>query len=783
MLARAPGMTAVAVLALGIGVNTALFSVVNAVLLRPLPVKEPERLVSIVSVNPRLGIAGTTTAYARYAEWRKQARSFESMAAAWAGAADVTIGEETERAIFWRVSESFLPLLRVLPFLGRGFLPEEDQPGGGRVALLSYAYWHRRFAAARNALGQQILIEGNPHAVVGVLPEGFHVDGRPAEVYAPIALSTAPTPRPLLVSVYARLKPDTTILRAQAEMDAISRRQDRGFGWGARVWDVRDAQVQDVRLSLLALLGAVGLVLLLACTNVASLLVARANARQEEIAVRAALGASRGRLARQFLTESALLALAGGACGVALAGWSVRLVPLIHHERLPGLLLQTRVDGAVLAFTLGLSLLTGMVFGAAPAWSDSRANLHETLKEGVRVGMGLGRGRFWNALVIIETALAVVLIIGAVLLIRAFFFLRDEAPGFRVDGLLVASLNPPRSKYAKAEQFTALYQHVMERVRAIPGVQFATLASALPLSGDYWAMSLPIEGHHFARPQDYPILWYRAVDRDYFRTLQIPLLSGRFFDERDRAGAPRVAIINEAMARRFWPGERAVGKHLGGKGEMTEIVGVVGNMRHMDVTKEPPVEVFFHWPQAPPPRAMLAVRADPSRHRGPTRLVPAVTGAVAAVDEDVMVVRASDMQRVVSDRIAPKRLTAGLIAAFAALALVLAGVGTYGVLSFSVAQRTHEMGVRIALGAPRGAVLGLVTGQAALLALAGVLIGLGAALGATRVIASLLFGVSAADARVFAGVSLFLLAVAVLAALVPACRAARVDPVTALRRQ
>ncbi len=785
MLVRSPGVTAVAVLALalGIGANTAMFSVVYAVLLRPLPVQDAERLVSITSVNPRFSIGGTTTGYPAYAEWKQQSQSFESMAAASAGSADLTIHQHTERVPSWRVTASFLPTLGVRPVLGRAFLPEEDQPGAGHVALLSYSLWEQRFAGDVGVVGNTITLDGSRYTVVGVLPLGFHLDGRPADVYAPIALSTAPTRRPLMVSIYARLKPGVTLAQAQAEMDTICRRQDRGkWGWGARLWGIREIQVRDVRLSLLVLLAAVGLVLLIACANIASLLLARASARQREVAIRTALGAGRKRLIRQFLTESTLLALLGGVCGLLLAAWSVRLVPLVQTERLPGLIGQTRIDGAVLAFTMLVSLLTGLIFGAAPALSGSQANVHETLKEGGRAGESRRRKHLWHVLVVSETALALLLMIGATLLIRSFFYLRDVAPGLRAEGLFTASIELPRAKYPKAEPLIAFYQQVLEKVQSIPGVQSVGLATALPLSGDYWAMSLPIEGQPPPRPGEEPILWHRSVNRDYFRTMQIPLRRGRLFTEQDRRGSQGVVIINEAMARRFWPGEDAIGKYLGkGGAEWLEIVGVVGNVRHQDLTREPMVEVFFHYPQNPPPRATLAVRGDPKVFRDPMLLGPAVGRAVAAVDKDQTLVRTGTMLQIVSGRLAPQRLTAGLIATFAGLALVLAAVGIYGVLSFSVAQRTHEIGVRMALGAQRNAVLRMVVGQATLLALAGIAIGLAGAFALTRVITSLLFGVSATDPRVFAGVSAFLLAVAALASYLPARRAAHVDPMEALR--
>ena len=786
MLVRTPGVTVVALLALalGIGANTAIFSVVYAVLLRPFPLRDAPRLVAIHSFNQRFNIPPTNPGYDVFARWRRETTSFESMAAAWSGPASLANGAVPERVLLWKVTASFLPTLGVNPVLGRGFLVQEDLPGGARVVILSHAFWKRRFGADPQIVGKSITLDGNSYNIVGLLSAGFHVDGKPADVYAPLALADH-TKDWVPVSVYARLKPGVTVERAHVEMDALSRLHDpKGWGWRTRVWGLRESMVHDVRLSLLVLLSAVGMVLLLACANVASMLLAKASGRQREIAIRTALGAGRRRLVRQLLTESTLLALLGGASGVLGALWCVRLVPLIEDERLPHLLGQTRVDGAVLAFTLAVSLVTGLIFGAWPAFSVSQTNVHEALQEGGRAAGSLRRKRAWNLLVVSETALALMLMAGATLLIRSFFYLRDVAPGFRVDGLLTASLNAAPAKYGKAEPLLSFYERVLEKVRALPGVQSATLASTLPLGGEYQSMSMPIEGQRFGRLEDVPILWYRTVDKDYFRTMQIPLRRGRAFTDQDRGGAQQVVIINEVMARRFWPGRNPLGQHLGGGGkEWFEIVGVAANVRHQNATEEPLLEVFFSYLQAPPAAAMLALRTNPEVYRHPLALAPALERSVAAIDKDPGLAQVREMLQIASDRLAPNRLTAALIAAFAGLALVLAAVGIYGVLSFAVSQRAHEIGVRMALGARRGAVLKMVVGQAARLALAGVLVGTAAALALGRAIRSLLFGVSATDPAVFAGAAGVLLGVALAAAYIPARRAARVDPVVALRQE
>lgn len=785
MLARTPGVTAVALLALalGIGANTAIFSVVHAVLLRPLPLRDPSRLVAIHSYNPQFNIPPIAPGYDVYASWRGKAGLLESMAASWSGTANLSRGGENQSILLWKVSASFWPVMGVTPVLGRSFRVEEDRPGSGRVILLSYGFWQRRFSADAGVLGTNVLLDGNPHTIIGILPSGFSVDGKPPDVYAPFALPDKPDDW-LPTSVYGRLQPGVTVQQANAEMDSLAQRaQRRPPGWRARVMGLRESMVQDARLSLIVLLGAVGLVLLLACANVASILLAKAGAREREMAVRTALGARRSRLMRQLLTENTMLALAGGGVGVLIASWCVRLVPLLQDERLPTLLAQTRVDGPVLAFTLALSVITGLVFGAAPAFSGSRSSLREALQEGGRAGDSLRRRRTWNLLVISETALALVLMAGATLLIRSFFYLRDIAPGFRVDGLLTASLAPDPARYSKPGRISSLYDRVLERVRAIPGVQSATLASTLPLGGEYQSMSMPVEGQHFTRPQDFPIMWHRSIDPDYFRTMQIPIRMGRAFTERDRGGAPPVVIINEVMARRFWPGQSALGKHLGGGRAQFEIVGVAADVRHQNATDRPLIEVFFSRAQVTPNAAMLAIRPDPNVYPNPLALTALVERAAAAVDHNQKLTRIREMQQIASDRLAPKRLTAQVIAAFAGLALVLAAVGIYGVLSFAVSQRTHEIGVRMALGARRKTVLRMVVGNALRLAGIGVFIGTAASLVLSRLIRSMLFGVKATDPAVFVAVAAALLGVAAMAAFIPACRAATVDSSVALRHE
>ena len=780
-LLRTPGATATAVLALalGIGANSAIFSVVYAVLLRPLPIREEAGVVSIRTYNPKFNIPPINPGYSNMAEWPKQATSFERMAASWAGTAEIEADRQAESAGWWRISADFLPLLGVSPAMGRAFTAEDDRPGAAKVALLDYGFWRRRFGSDPGVAGKAVRIARETYTIAGVMPRGFQIDGKPPAVYTPIAQDPADRKHYLPVTVYGRLKPGIRMAQAQAEMDTISRRLDqRGSGWRAQVLGLRDSMARDVRPSLLVLLGAVSLVLLIACANIASLLLARSGARQREIAIRAALGAGRRRLLGQLLTESVLLALAGGGAGLALAAWAMRLVPLLDNERLPSLLLATRIDFAVLGFTFAVSLATGVLFGIVPALSSVPARVGEALQQGGRTGETGGRRRIWRALAVAETALAVVLMIGATLLIRSFFYLRDTAPGFRVDGLITAPVAPP-----KGHDTVAFYRQVLEKVRAIPGVSSATLATSLPLDGDYRAMSLPLEGRPYARPQDWPILWHRTVDNDYFRTLGVALRRGRLFTDQDVEGAMKVAIVNESLARRFGPGVDPIGKHIGipSRPEYYEVVGVVADIRHQDAAKDGLVEIFFPYRQAPPPSMVMAVRVDPRVSRDPLRLAPTLGRTLAAATATGQPPPIRELLQMASDRLAPKRLTGGVIGGFASLALLLAAVGIYGVLSFTVSRRTHEIGVRMALGAESSRVVRSIVGEAFALVGIGIAIGIAGALALSRVLASLLHGVTATDPASFALAACTLLAVGVLASWLPAHRAARVDPIAALR--
>jgi putative ABC transport system permease protein len=621
-------------------------------------------------------------------------------------------------------------------------------------------------------LGATLRLDATPYAIVGVLPAGFHSNGRPADVYAPIALS--PNTREwLAVDIYARLNQGVSIEQANAEIDAIANatKPDGPFEWRPRVWGLHDFQIRELRFSLLVLLAAVGLVLLIACANVASLLLARAETRGHEIAIRQALGAGPGRLIRQLLGESLLLGLAGGAAGVAVGWLCIRLLPYIQHERLPGLLEQTRIDTAVLVFTLALSLLTGIVFGAAPVFG-----IFQRKRRNAR------HNRTFRLLIAGETALAVILAIGATLLIRTFFYLRDVAPGFRVDGLVIATINSERGRFSTREQCVSYYGQILVSVRRVPGVRSASFASNIPQMGELSSLSWPIEGHHFTRAADFPILWHRSVDASYLRTMEIPLRRGRFFTERDSALSQKVVVVNEAFVRRFWPGQSGIGKHMGDPSDgIYEVIGVTADVRSQDSTKDPAVEILLHYPQSPTARVTVAVRTDSGVYHNPLAIEPALRNAVAAVDSRQPVTRIAEMRRLISDRVAPKRLSAQIIAVFASLAIMLAAIGIFGVLSFTVARRTREMSIRMAIGAERGQVLRMIVLESLAISGTGVMTGIVAALAMTRMLKTLFYGVSAADPQTYVVATAGAIAVSIGAALLPAWRAMRIDPSAALR--
>ncbi|HEY9284271.1 MAG TPA: ABC transporter permease [Pyrinomonadaceae bacterium] len=798
VLAKNPGFAAVAVLtlALGIGANSAIFSVVNAVLLRPLPYPDSERLVLINHNYRKLDMKAAVSAPG-YAYYREHARSFSAVAAVAGWNVNLTGDGEPERLQGMTVTPNLFPLLGAAAAHGRVLLEEEGQPGRNRVVVLSDALWRRRFGGDPTVLGRAVTLNGNPYTVVGVMPPTFQFGreiGPPADFWSPLAF----TPQQLApanltneyLSVLASLRPGVAIEQAQAEMDSIAGTLRGQYmpgsdetNWGLLLTPLGETVVGDIRPALLVLLGSVALVLLVACANVANLMLARAASRSKEIAIRAALGAGRLRVVRQLLTESAVIALLGGAAGLLVANWGLSFLLRVNGDRIPRAH-EIALDWRVVAFTAGVSLLTGLVFGLGPAFQISRVDLQDTLKEGGRSGAAGTRRGVRGALVVAEVSLAVVLLVGAGLLVRSFVGLRQVSPGFRPEQVISMQVSLPFNRYREPQQRAAFYRQALESVAALPGVRAAGAVSALPMSGENMSSSFRIEGRPApaSEPLPHGDLW--SATHDYFRAMNIPLARGRYFSERDTADSPGVAVVDESLARKYWPNEDPVGKRISFEGgaenpRWREVIGVVGHVKHGGLEGESRPQYYVPHAQNPGASMFVVAQADgdPSALAGPVR------SAVRALDKDLPVYRVTTMERLVADSLSERRFSTLLLGAFAAVALLLAAVGLYGVLSYTVAQRRHEIGIRMALGARAGDVLRLVVGQGLWLTLAGLGLGLVAALALTRVMASLLYGVSALDPATFAGVALLLLVVALAACLVPAVRATKVDPTTALRAE
>ena len=784
-MAKNPGVTAVAVitLALGIGANTAMFSVMDAVLLRPLAYRDPDRLVTIRAQIPSRNIIGAFFEYNTYGEWRARNHSFESMAAFTPGSVNLTTGGEPERLLMFRVSAGFLRVAGMRPVAGRDFLPEEDQPGGPKVAILAYRLWKRRFGGDRAVVGRQISLDRAGYTVVGILPADFELYGDDVDVYLPIAASTARAPGEPSVGVHARLKPGITLERAQAEIDSLCRVWIEQYhypnGWGARIWTVRGFAVRSVRSSVVVMGVAVALVLLIACANVANLLLARAGARQREMAVRNALGAGRWRIARQLLTEGALLGTAAAALGLAAAWAGVRALAAAKAY-LP-FQKSVSIDGRVLVFTVGASLVTILLFGLAPALAAVRTGVAENLKEGGRGGgEGIRTSRFRSALVAGEVALALLLVIGASLMVRSMARLQAVDPGFNPAGVWKGFLTLRGENYTEPVKRVNFYRGLTAKVAAIPGVTGVGLVSHLPFGGSKSGSGILVESAPPPKPGEAAIVFSRTIDPGYFPALEVRLLRGRFFNEHDPAGGA-VAIINESMARKCFPDQDPVGKRFGdgNPAHWMTVLGVIKDVRQTSLTDEPDLESYMPYTQTPGPTMALVVRS-----RGnPERLAPAIRRAVWELDKDLPLADVGLLEESVSQSTRAQRFSTWVLGGFAAVALLLAAVGIYGVISYSVTRRTHEIGVRMALGAERSRISAMVVGRALLLAAIGVVVGAGGGLALTRLLRSMLFGVSATNPAVFVGASLFLLAVAALAGYVPARRAARIDPGIALREE
>ena len=789
MMIKQPIFTVVAVvaLALGIGANTAIFTVVNAVLLRPLPYNEPDSLVWVWDTQPQLATAPTSLP--DFLDWKDQNQSFEYMAAYQSGNMFLDDGNGAQDTAVGLVTPDVFSLFRVKPVLGRTFTEEETQPGRYRVAVLSQAMWQKRFGSDPNILGQIIQLSGAPYTIIGVIPAGFSFPNE-AQLWRPLPIDPKRLDRgPHYLRVVARLKPGITLMQAQSEMSTIASRLAQQYpekiaGHGVKLDLLSDVVVGDIGPALFVLLGAVGFVLLIACANVANLLLARAGARQREIAIRTALGATRARIIRQLLTESVLLAVAGGVAGLLIAVWAVDSLVSLSPDTIPRVR-EIGIDAKVASFTVLLSMLTGVIFGLAPALQVSKPDLTDALKESGRTTAGARRNRLRSLLVIWEIALSLVLLIGAGLMIRSFATLNRVNPGFNPDKLLTMGVTLLRSSYPEDTQIAAFYSQILERVTTTPGVKSAGATAELPLSGSNTSDYFTIEGRPAIAKEERPISECRTVTPHYFEAMEIPLLKGRDFADTDTKQAPNVAIINEAFARRHFPDEEPLGQRISLQGQFRDplmIVGVVGNVRDFGLDEQPTPELYYPYLQNPLSetynRSMTIVVRTKS---DPAAMAEGLRTELLSLDKTLPVYALKPMTEYLHDSLSRRRFNMILLSAFAAVALLLAAVGIYGVISYSVAQRTHEIGIRVAVGAHAPDILKLVIGQAMLLTLLGIASGLVMAFVLTRLMQSLLFEVSPTDPLTFAVIAAILTIVALVACFVPARRAMRVDPMVALR--
>ena len=793
MMFKNRGFTVVAIvtLALGIGANTAIFSVVNAVLLRPLPYKDSNRLVWFWENQPDFRHGNLSPA--DFLDYQAESRAFEQIASYRQMDFTLTGERQPEQIPGLIVSANYFSLLGIEPEVGRAFQPEDGRAGAPRVAVVSHGFWQRRFAGDPNLIGKSLTLSGQTVTIVGVAPRGLKTDRaelwlNPRNVVPDMLLNIARDPATTRGAHYlhaiGRLNPGVTLSQAQEEMNAVSARLQEQYpatnaGHTVELVSLLDKTVGKLRPALLVLLGAVALVLLIACANVANLMLARATARHKEIALRSALGASRWRVIRQLLTESLALAAVGGACGWLLAVWGVDLLVAISPESIPRLH-EIGIDRQVLGFTAVISLATGIIFGLAPALMASRTDLNEALKEGGRSATaGASRGRMRGVLVVSEVALALVVLVGAGLLVKSFVRLRAVDPGFQPANLLTMRLFLTDAKYATSEPRLSFLRELTARLETLPGVQGVGISDDLPIEGTDSSMDLFVENREPA-PGERMMTGVHVVNPRYFEAMGIPLLNGRVFTERDTLETPTMLVVNETMSRRLWPGEEALGKRvkLGDpNGQWAQIVGVVRDVKHNGLSAEAAMDAYASHLQVPWPWMTIALRSN----LDPTSLEAAVRREVQAIDPDKAVASVKTMDKLIEESVGERRLSLVLFGLFAVVALLLAAVGIYGVMSYGVTQRTHEIGIRMALGAQPRSVARLVVGRGMMLTMTGIALGVGAAYGLTRLMASLLFEVSATDPVTFLVIALVLASVALLACYIPARRAAKVDPMVALR--
>jgi putative ABC transport system permease protein len=795
MLARRPAFTlaATVALALGIGANTAIFSVVNRVLLTSLPYREPDRLIMVWETNRPRSKDRNVISPANYLDWQDQNTVFERMAGFFDWRMNLTGVDDPEEISSQLATAEFFDVLGVNPQLGRAFLPNDGQDGVERVAILSHGLWQRRFGGDSNILGRTISLNSRTFTIVGVMPAGVEFTvksgsmiGKPPEIWLPMGFNAdSRIRRGRYMTAIARLKPGVSLAQAQAEMTTIGDRLEQQYpdfntGWGVNLVPLFEEQVGDIRPALLILFGAVGFVLLIACANVANLLLARGATRHREVALRAALGATRRRIVRQMLTESLLLSAVGGMLGLGLAYWGVRALLALGPTELASLQ-NVGIDVRILGFTILLSLVTGVIFGIVPAIQASRTDLNESLKEGGRSVGSVQGHRLRGALVIAEVALALILLTGSGLMIRSLLRLQAVNPGFDPEKLLTFRIALPGAKYDTDPKCIGFYRELVERIEALPGVRSAGGINFLPFGGQGSATGFSIVGEPVPAPGEFPVVDVRVITGDYFRAMNIDVKRGRTFTEREANEAARVVVINEKMARDYFPGQDPIGRkviiQMRDTDIPTEIIGVVGDVKHNSLDGD--VRAMSYWPQPELTYSFMTivVRTD----QNPLGLAPAVRREVQSIDRDLPVADLQPMTARLSTSIARTRFATLLLGIFAGVALVLAAVGIYGVMSYAVTERTHEIGIRMALGAERINVIALVLRRGLALSMSGVGLGLLGSWLLTRFVSTLLFQTSTTDPATFAAVAVALTLIALAASLIPARRATAVDPVRALR--
>lgn len=792
-------VVAVLSLAIGIGATTAIFSVTNALLLRPLPYKDADSLVILWNRSPGLNVVQDWFSPGQYLDIKAENKVFEQVAATIDSSFNLTGQGSAERVEGARVSSSLFPLLQTHPIMGRAFAPDEDEQGKQTVAILSYGFWKRRFAADAQVVGKTLMLNGNPVEIVGVMPQDFALNQEVmptvnkisnAEMLLSLPMGEAKrtTRSNEDYNIFGRLRRGVSVAQAQADVDRIVNGMKQQYpqnyppssGFMISVVPLLQQVVGEVRRPLLILLGAVGFVLLIACANVANLQMARAAVRQKEIAVRAAVGAGRLRIIRQLLTESVLLSLTGGLLGLLFTFGAVRALQMFAANTLPRLG-EIRVDGRVLAFTFFLSLATGIVFGLTPAVRASRVDLNGVLKEGGRSSAGSSHHRVRNLFVVVEIALSLVLLIGAGLLVRSYRQIQNASPGFNTQNVLSFRLSLPNARY-KGPTVTNFYKQLVERIKTLPDVEAAGTSYSLPMSSVALAWGpITIEGYVPKNSADFIMSNERFVSPGYFAAMGVPLLKGRLFDERDVKGAAETVIVNENLAQRFWPNQDPIGKRLerGDKEPWRIVVGVVRDTKEFSVDNEPPISIYHPHEQFPIGTMFIVVRTSSD----PRSAIPAITKEIGALDSELPAFEFRTMEQRLSDSLARRRFATFLLGVFAIVALTLAATGIYGVMAYSVSERTQEIGIRMALGAQPGRIALLIVRQSLVLATLGTVIGLAGAFALTRVMSSLLYGVNATDLKTFVVPPLVLGGIALLASYFPARRAARVDPTIALRSE